>query len=167
MLALAMACAALAWRDCMLMATSLFLAHRLLLLRMAHLPPRRALAAAVEALSAGLLTTCAGFVMLFVIAAAWLGWWQPMPAHASALVTMLSLGALWCCLHRGEDKAFWRELRPWLWLLGGSAAAAAGRANGYSFAPCLFVAVVAMSMIRVGWRLATVTASALLHTAGE
>jgi hypothetical protein len=162
-----MASAALAWRDCMLLASSLVLAHRLALLHMGQLPPRRALAAAVDALTIGLSTVGAGLAMLAGIAAAWFGWWQPASEHATALLLMLLLGASWCCLLSSDGARLSRELRPWSWLLAGSAAAIVAYASGFSLAPCLFVVVVAVAMIRTGWLLASDTASALFRGAGE
>ena len=56
-LVLVVVCAAWAWRDCMLLATSVVLAHRLFLLRMDCGALWRALAAAVNAMVAGGLAT--------------------------------------------------------------------------------------------------------------
>ena len=162
-LVVAMACAALAWRDCMLLAISLVLAHRLFLLGMDRGTPWRALAAAVHALSAGLLTAGAGVALMAGITAAWLGWWQPTAEHASASLLLLLLGALCCCLARKGRAETWQELRPWLWLLGGSVLATEAYKSGMTIAPCLFVFVVGVAMLWAGWQLATRTASALLR----
>ncbi len=72
-LVLARVCAAWVWRDCMLLATSVVLAHRLFLLRMDCGAPWRALAAAVNALVAGGLSSLAGVALMAAVAAAWLG----------------------------------------------------------------------------------------------
>lgn len=165
-LAVAMACAALAWRDCMLLATSLVLAHRLFLLHMDRSAPWSTLAAAVKAVSAGILTAGAGVLLLAGIATAWLGWWQPTTEHAVVSLLLLAAGAAWCCLARsGCDEAL-QELRPWLWLLSGSVIAAEAYEGGMTFAPCLVVSAVGVVMVWAGWRLATLTASGLL-TAGS
>lgn len=162
-LALAMACAALAWRDCMLLATSLVLAHRLLLLRMHRLGAQRALAAAADAWSIGALTAGAATALLIGLVAAELEWWQPTTEHVSASLLMLLLGALWCCIGRRGWIAAARELRPWLLLAAGYLTAIESRSGGFAFAPCLFSAAVAAVLLRAGWLLAAGTAPALLH----
>lgn len=166
-LVVATACAALAWRDCMLFATSLVLAHRLFLLRMDRGAPWRVLAAAGNALSAGVLTCGAGVVLLAGIAAAWLGWWQPTAEHVSASLLLLLVGAAWCCWSRCNREETLQELRPWLWLLAGSVLAIEAHRGGVTIAPCLFVSAVALAMLWTGWRLATETASTLLRAGSE
>lgn len=74
-LVLAMASAAWAWRDCMLLALSVVLAYRLFLVHMDREVPWRALAAAVNALSAGFMAVGAGVALMAGITAAWLEWW--------------------------------------------------------------------------------------------
>ena len=166
-LAVATACAALAWRDCVLLATSLVLAHRLLLLRMDRGAPWRVLAAVHNALSTGVLTVGAGLVLVAGIATAWLGWWHPTAKHAAASLLLLLVGAAWCSLFRSNQEESLQELRPWLWLIVGSVVATEAHKTGVTFAPCLLVAAVAIAMIRAGWRLATETASALLRAGSE
>lgn len=166
-LVVAMACAALAWRDCMLLATSLVLAHRLLLLRMDRPATWRPLAAAIDVLSIGVLTSGAATALMAGLAAAWLQWWQPSTEHVAASLLMLLLGALWCCLASRSRNAAMHDLLPWLWLGGGFMIAIEARNAGMEFAPCLFTAVVAIVLLWTGWRLATDTASALLHGGRE
>ncbi len=162
-LAVAMACAGLAWRDCMLLATSAVLAHRLFLLRMNRGAPWRALAAAINAVSAGALAAGAGIALIAAMVAASLGWWNPTSGHPAALMLLLSASAAWCCLARiGRDQAL-QELRTWVWLFAGAALATKAHRGGLTLAPCLFVSAVAMAMLWAGWRLATQVASALLH----
>ena len=97
-LAVAMACAALAWRDCMLLATSVVLAHRLFLLHMNRGAPWRALAAVINAVSAGALTAGAGMALIAAMVAAWLGCWNPTSGHPAALMLLLSASAFRCFL---------------------------------------------------------------------
>lgn len=163
MLAVAMACAALAWRDCMLLATSAVLAYRLFLLHMDRGAPWRALAAAINAVSAGALAAGAGIALIVAMAAAWLDWWNPTSGHPAALMLLLSASAAWCCLaSTGREHAL-QELRTWLWLFAGAALASEAHRGGLTLAPCLFVFAVATAMLWAGWRLATQVASALLH----
>jgi hypothetical protein len=165
-LVLAMACAAWAWRDCMLLALSMVLAYRLFLLHMDRGAPWRAIAAAVHALSAGLLAVGAGVALVAVIAAAWLGWWHPTAGHPAALLLMLVAAAAWCCLSRGGPEEA-HELCIWLCVLSGAVVANELYRNGWSLAPCLFVSVVGMMLLWAGWRLATETASAMLRAGAE
>ncbi len=164
MLALAMACAAWAWRDCMLLALSVVLTYRLLLLDMDRGASWRALAAAVNALSAGLLAVGVGAALMAGIAAAWLGWWHPTAAHPAALLLMLSAGAAWCCLFRSGRPEAAEELRLWLCVLGGVLVAIEAQRSGWALAPCLFGSAVGMAMVWAGWRLATETASSLIFS---
>lgn len=166
-LVLAMACAAWAWRDCMLLALSMVLAHRLFLLHMDRGTPWRAVTAAVNALSAGVLTIGAGLVLLTGIAAAWLGWWLPTADHPAALLLMLGAGAAWCCLSRIGSREAAEEIRLWLCVLGGVFVAMEALRSGWLFAPCIFVSVAGMAMLWTGWRLATETASTMLHAGSE
>lgn len=166
-LVLAMACAAWAWRDCMLLATSVVLAHRLFLLRMDSGAPWRALAAAIDALVAGGLSSLAGVALMAGVAAAWLGWWQPAPGHPAASLLMLAAGALWCCLNRGSRAGAVSELRLWLCVFGAAVVALEAYRIGMDLAPCLFVSAVAVAMLHAGWRLASGTASALLRAGSE
>ena len=166
-LVLAMACAGWAWRDCMLLALSMVLAYRLFLLHMDRGLPWRAVAVAVNALSAGLLAVGAGVALVAGIAAAWFGWWHPTAGHPAALLLMLIACAAWCCLSRvGREEAA-EELRLWLCVLGGAVVATELSRSGWELAPCLFASVVGIAMLWAGWRLATETASALLHAGSE
>ena len=166
-LVLAMACAGWAWRDCMLLAVSMVLALRLFLLHMDRGAPWRAIAAAVNAVSVGVLAAGAGSALMVGIALAWLGWWHPTAGHPEALLLMLSAGAAWCCLSRRGCQEAAEELRLWLCVLGGVFVAIEAQRSGWAIAPCLFVAAVGMAMLWAGWRLATETASALLHAGDE
>lgn len=166
-LVLAMACAGWAWRDCMLLALSTVLALRLFLLHMDRGAPWRAIAAAVNALSVGVLAVGAGLALMAGIALAWLGWWHPTAGHPAALLLMLSAGAAWCCLSRSGRREAAEELRLWLCVLGGVFVAIEAQRSGWAIAPCLFVTAVGMAMLWAGWRLATETASALLRVGGE
>ena len=166
-LVLAMACAAWAWRDCMLLALSMVLALRLFLLHMDRGAPWRAVAAAVNAFSVGVLAGGVGMALMASIAAAWLGWWHPTSGHPAALLLMLGAGAAWCCLSRSGRQEAAEELRLWLCVLGGVFVAIEAQRSGWALAPCLFVAAVGMAMLWAGWRLATDTASAMLRAGGE
>lgn len=164
----AMASAALAWRDCMLMAISLVLAHRLFLLHMDHGAPWRALTAAVNAFSAGVLAVGAGTFLIAGTAAAWLGWWTPTSTNPAALMLLLAAGAAGCCLARDGCAQAVQELRLWLGLFAGVALAMEAHHRGLMLAaPCLFVSAVGMAMLWAGWQLATETASSLLHASSS
>lgn len=162
-----MACAAWAWRDCMLHALSVVLAYRLFLLRMDRGAPWRAIAAAVNALSAGALAVGAGISLVATIAAAWLGWWHPTAQHPAALLLMLGAGAAWCCLSRSARQEALEELRVWLCVFIGVFVAIESQRSGLALAPCLFVTAVGMAMLWAGWRLATETTSVLLRSRSE
>ena len=166
-LVLTMACAAWAWRDCMLLALSVVLAYRLFLLHMDRGAPWRAIAAAVNALSAGAVAIGAGISLSAAIAAAWLEWWHPTARHPAALLLMLAAAAAWCCLARSTRQQALEELRLWLCVSGGAFVATLAQRSGWELAPCAFVAAVGMAMVWAGWRLATETASALLVAGGE
>lgn len=161
------ACAAWAWRDCMLLALSMVLAYRLFLLYMDRGAPWRAVTAAVNALSAGVLAIGAGAALIAGIAAAWLGWWHPTADHPAALLLMLAAGAAWCCLSRSGRREAAQELQLWLCVLGGVFIAIEAQRSGWSLAPCLFVSIAGVAMLWAGWRLAAETASALLHASSE
>lgn len=161
-LVLAAACAAWAWRDCMLLALSMVMAYRLFLLHMDRGAPWRAMTAAVNALSAGALAVGAGIALAAAIAAAWFGWWHPTARHPTALLMALAVAAAWCCLSSSTRQEALEELRLWLCVLGGAVVAIKMRHSGWALAPCVFVAAVGLGMAWAGWRLATVTTSALL-----
>lgn len=166
-LVVAMASAAWAWRDCMLLALGVVLTYRLFLLHMDRGAPWRTLAAAVNALSAGFVAVGAGVALMTSIAAAWLEWWHPTAEHPAAVLLMLSAGAAWCCLFRNGRQEAAEELRLWLCVLGGVLVAIEAERSGWALAPCLFVSSVGMAMVWTGWRLATETASSLMHAGGE
>jgi hypothetical protein len=162
-----MAGAAWAWRDCMLLAVSIVLAYRLFLLHMDRGAPWRALAAAVNAVSAGAVAVGAGITLTAAVAAAWLGWWHPTARHPAALLLMLAASAAWCCLSRSTRQEALEELRMWLWVLGGAVVAIEAHRSGWALALCAFVAAVGMGMAWAGWRLASGTASTLLAADGS
>lgn len=162
-----MSCAAVVWRDCMLLGASVVLAYRLFLLHMDRGAPWQALTAAVNTLSAGVLTIAAGIALITGTAAAWLGWWQPRAEHSTALLLMLIAGATWCCLARGGRDAAAEELQPWLWLLGGSLLAVEAQRRGMTSSPCLVMLAVGLAMLRAGWLLAAETASTLMRSSSE
>lgn len=166
-LVVAMVSAAWAWRDCMLLALSVVLAYRLFLLHMDRGAPWRALEAAVNTLSAGLLAVGAGAALMAGIAASWLEWWHPTAGHPAALLLMLSAGAAWCCVFRTGHSGAAEELRLWLCVLGGALAAIEAQRSGWAFAPCLFVSVVGAAMLWAGWHLAAETASSLMRAGSE
>ena len=166
-LVVAMAYAAWAWRDCMLVALIMVLAYRLFLLHMDRGAPWRAVAAAVNALSAGVLAVGSGVSLMAGTAGAWLGWWHPTAGHPEALLLMLSAAAAWCCLFTSGRHEAAQELRLWLHVLGGVLVAMAAQRSGWEFAPCLFVSAAGLCMLWAGWRLATETASALMHAGSE
>ncbi|MCU0964000.1 MAG: hypothetical protein MUF08_02845 [Burkholderiaceae bacterium] len=164
---LAMACAAWAWRDCMLLASSMVLTHRIFLLHMDRGAPWRAITAAVHAFSAGVLAVVSGLVLMAGIAAAWQGWWQPTAGNPAALLFIVGAGAAWCCLSSNSRQAAAEELRLWLLVFGGVLVAIEVQRGAWTPAPCLFVLAVGMAMLWVGWRLAAETASSLLRSANE
>ncbi len=166
-LVVAMASAAWAWRDCMLLALSMVLTYRLFLLHMDRGAPWRALAAAVNALSAGFMAVGAGVALMAGIAAAWLEWWHPTAEHPAALLLVLIAGAAWCCLSRRGRFDAAAELRLWLCVLGGALVAIEAQRTGWALAPCLFVSAVGVAMLWAGWRLATETASSLMRAGSE
>ena len=166
-LVVAMASAAWAWADCMLLALSMVLAYRLFLLHMDRGAPWRAVTAAVNALSAGLLAVGVGVALMAGIAAARLGWWNPTAGHSAALLLMLGAGAAWCCVFRASRREAVEELRLWLYVLSGVLVAIEAQRSVWAFAPCLFVSTVGMAMLWAGWRLATETASTLMHAGSE
>lgn len=166
-LVVVMICAAWAWRDCMLVALSTVLAYRLFLLHMDRGAPWRALAAALNALSAGFVAVGVGVVLMAGIAAAWLEWWHPTAEHPAVLLLVLSAGAAWCCLSRRGHQEATQELRLWLYVLGGVVLAIEAQRSGWALAPCLFASAVGMAMVRAGWRLAIETASSLMHAGSE
>lgn len=166
-LVVAMASAAWAWRDCMLLALSVVLTYRLFLLHIDRGAPWRALTAAVNALTAGLLAVGAGVALMAGIAAVWFQWWHPTAEHPAALLLMLIAGAAWCCLSRSGRAQAAEELQLWLCVLGGVLLAIEAQRGGWPNAPCLLVSAVAVAMLWAGWRLATETASCLMRAGSE
>jgi hypothetical protein len=166
-LVLAMACAASAWRDCMLLAVSLVLAYRLRLLQMDRGPSWRAFEDVVSMLSAGVLAVGAGVALVAGIGAAWAGWWHPTAAHPAMLQAMLIFGAAWCCLSATSRRRAGGELRLWLCVLGGSLVAMEAWRSGWSMAPCFFVVVVGLTLVWAGRRLVIETTSTLMRDGGD
>ncbi len=60
-----------------------------------------------------------------------------------------------------------RDCMQWICVLGGVFVALEAQRSGWAMASCLFVASVGLAMLWAGWRLATETASALLHAGSE
>ena len=163
----AVAVAGWAGQDCLLLAGSMVLAHRLFLVRMDRGAPWRALTAAVNALTAGALTVAAGIALVAGVGAVGLGWWQALAAHPASTLLILATSALWCCSARGSVAGALQELPVWLWMLGGALLATAAQREGVAVAPCAFVFAVGLAMLWAGWHLASVTASALLRSGSE
>ncbi len=163
------AVAAAGWvgQDCLLLAGSTVLAHRLFLVRMDRGAPWRALTAAVNALTAGALTVAAGIALVAGVGAVALGWWHAAAPHPASTLLILVTSALWCCIARGSVMGALQEFRMWLWMLGGVLLATAARREGVEVAPCVFVFAVGLAMLWAGWQLASVTASALLRSGSE
>ncbi len=166
-LAIAMAAAGLALRDCMLIATSVALAYRLFLLRMDRVAPWPALKATVHVLAAAALVGAAGLGLVVGVAGVGLNWWHPSVPHSPLSLLFLAVGALWCCASRDSRAGAADELGVWLWMLGGSLLALEAHRDGLAIAPCLFVAGVGLALVGAGWRLASVTATGLLRAGSE
>jgi len=162
-LTLGMACMALAWRDCVLLATSMVLAYRLSLLHMEHGAPWRVLSAAFNALSIGVVAGAAGVVLIAGVGAAWLQWWQPQPDHPIAVVVTLFASAALCCMGKHSSEGALAEAWPWLWMAGGALLAIEAQRRDMWLPPCLLALVVGAVLVRVGWRLATLSAPAMLR----
>lgn len=158
---------ALAWRDCMMLATCLVLSYRLLLLHADQRAPWRALAAALNALSAGLLVSAAGLALVVGVIAAWLGWWHLAPDHPGIALVILLAGAAACCWARSSHREAWEEFRIWLWLLAGVVVTVHARDAGLTILPCLFALAVGLATLRAGWLLSTDRASTLLRAGTE
>jgi hypothetical protein len=163
----AMAAAALAWRDCTLLAGTAVLALRVFLIRMDSAAPWRVLSAAVNCLTAGMLASVAGIALMAEVGAAWLGWWQPAAEHPELALSLLAAAAAWCCLSRDSREGAAEELRLWAVLLAGVAFATFARASGIAFAPCIFASGIGLAMLWAGWRLAADTTSTLLRSGSE
>lgn len=159
--------AGLAWRDCMLLAIGLVLAHRLLLLRVERKAPWSVLTVAVEAATAGAATVVAGVGLVAAMGVGWLGWWQPQAPHALPLVLLLGASAGVCCVARRSRDGAAREGRCWAWLLGGVLLALEAQRGVLELAPCLLVAAIGVLMLRSGWRLAGAMATGMLHAGSD
>ena len=163
----AVAAAGWAGQDCLLLAVSTVLAHRLFLVRMDRGAPWRALTAAVNALTAGALTVAAGITLVAGVGAVGFGWWHVAPPHSASTLLILVASAVWCCIARGSLAGALQEFPVWLWMLGGALLATAAQREGVAVAPCAFVFAVGLAMVWAGWHLASVTASALLRSGCE
>lgn len=163
----AMASAGWAWRDCLLLAGGGALAYRLFLLRMDRGAPWPPLRAALNALAGGALAGAAGVALIAGVGAAGLGWWQPQAPHAAPAVMLVVFGAAWCSRARDSLAGAMDELQVWLWVLGGTMLAIDAYGRGLAIAPCLFALAVGLVLLWAGWRLASVTASALLRSGSE
>ena len=163
----AVAAAAWAGQDCLLLAGSMVLAHRLFLVRMDRGAPWHALTAAVKALTAGALTIAAGIALVAGFGAVSLGWWHAAAAHPMSTLLTLATSAIWCCSARGSVAGALQELPVWLWMVGGALLATEAQHQGVALAPCLFVLAVGFAMLRAGWQLAGHTASELLRSGSE
>lgn len=162
-----MASAGGAWGDCVLLAGSVALGYRLFLLWMDRGAPWPPLTAALNALTGGALAAMAGIALLAGIGAAGLGWWQPQAPHAAPAVMLVVFGAAWCSRARDSLAGAMDELQVWLWVLGGTMLAIDAYGRGLAIAPCLFALAVGLVLLWAGWRLASVTASALLRSGSE
>lgn len=162
-----MASAGRAWRDCPLSTGGVALSDRLFLLRMDRGAPWPPLRAALNALAGGALAGAAGIALIAAIGAAGLGWWQPQAPHAAPALILVVAAAAWCCRARDSLAGTLDELRVWLWLVGGSMLAIGAYGRDLAIAPCLFALAVGLVVAWAGWRLATITASALLRSSSE
>ena len=163
----AMVAAGWAWRDCTLLATGAVLAHRLFLLRMDHGAPWRALTAAVDALTAGVMTCAAGVALMIGAAAAGLGWWHPAAQHPGLAMLLLTTAGAGCCFARGAGEGAGEELRLWLCMLVGLLLATQARRSAIPAAPCLFVSAVGLTLVWTGFRLTNGASSVLLRSGSE
>lgn len=159
----AVAAAGWAGQDCLLLAGSMVLAHRLFLVRMDRGAPWRALSAAVNALTAGASTVAAGITLVARVGAVGLGWWPAAVPHPASTLLILGTSAVWCCIARGSLAGTLQEVPLWLCVVGGVFVAMEVARSGWPLAPCVFVAGVGMALVWAGWQLATNTASALLR----
>ena len=163
----AVAAAGWAGQDCLLLAGSSVLAHRLFLVRMDRGAPWRALTAAANALTLGALTFAAGITLVAGVGAVALSWWHAAAPHPASTLPILVASAVWCCSARGSVAGALQEFPVWLWMLGGALLATVAEREGVAVGPCAFVFVVGLAMLWAGWHLASVTASALLRSGSE
>ena len=156
--------AGLAWRDCMLLAICVVLGHRLFLLRMDLGAPWPTLTATVDVLSAAVAFAAAGLALIFGVAFAWWGWWQPSEPHLLPTLALLAIAATSYCMAKDEVSWVAEAAKPWLWLAGGVILATWLHQRGLRVAPCLLVSGVGFLTLRTSWRLARGTAMDMLES---
>jgi len=142
-----------AWRDCVLVACSAWLAVHAFYARMDADAPWDGWRAALRCWLAGVGMLLAAIMLLLMVASAQLGWWSAS-ADVDAELTVLLLAA--------GIAAFGRLGRP----IAPSYAAALGLAavaavtallladEGLVFARCVFAGASAVAVASMGWRLA-------------
>ena len=160
----ALAATGIAWRDCVLIASSGPLALSAFYAGMDASAPMGGLRAAIRCALAGIASLLAAGVLGIVATAAIRGAWIPVHDHfiATTWLFALSIGTL--VLTAGEDREGRHPLRRWAIVVLSSAAGGAAllAAHDYGGSLCSASLAVAVLMAGMGWRLLREVASELL-----
>ena len=146
--------AGVAWRDCVLIASSALFAVHVFALRMDTKAPWAGWRAAIRCALMGMAAMAAGLALGAMVGAVLLGSWTPANDHPVGVMLMLAAAALACraCRPDAADWAF-RVLADVVVPVAVMAAVVA-RSSGWDAAPCVFAALAAVGVCHAGWRLA-------------
>ena len=157
----AVAALGLAWRDCVLTASSALLATYAFYGHMDGRAPWQGWRAALRCYAMGVGGLVAALALLAMVVGYWLGWWQQANDQPILALLVLCIAAALCRLSRRDLPAPCRYDAAVIPVLILATTALQAHAFGMAIAPCLYALLSSAALTHVGWRLAHDTAPAL------
>ncbi|MEO5732812.1 MAG: hypothetical protein ABIN96_06460 [Rubrivivax sp.] len=158
-MAVTLASAALAWRDCLLLLIAGVLAHQVSVFRLSAAAAERPLQSILNVWMAGLAVAAAAALMGSCLLFASLGWWGPTVGSLTlaATATLAAVGwSLWSRVLTGD-----RGWQVWPWVGFGVLIASLAMNRGLLIAPCLLMLLTGSVLAWRGWQMAREAASSL------
>lgn len=158
-MAVTLAIASLAWRDCLLLLTAGVLAHQVILFRLSAAAVERPLRSVLDVWMAGLAVAAAAALMGSCLLFASLGWWSPTIGNLAlaATATLAAVGwSLWS--HAVTGDGGWRI---WPWVGCGVLIASWAVNRGLLIAPCMLMLLTGSVLAGRGWHMACEATSSL------
>ncbi len=161
-MAIALASAALAWRDCLLLLTAAVLAHQVIVHRLSADAAARPLQSAIDVSIAGLAIAGASALMGSCLLFASMDWWRPAFGSLTLATIPMLMAAGWSLwsktVIRGPGDHGW-----WIWacVAFGGLIASWAMSRGVSIAPCLLMLLFGSVLFWRGWQMASGAVSSL------
>lgn len=161
-MAVALASAAFAWRDCLLLLTAGVLAHQVMLFRLRTDVAARPLQSAIDVSIAGLAVAAASALMGSCLLVASMGWWSPTFGSLTLAAMAMLMAAGWSLWSKtvigGPGDHGWRI---WPCVAFGGLIASWAMARGLSIAPCLLMLLFGALLSWRGWQMTRGAVSSL------